>query len=239
MTSVNQAVQRAMRSNPYHQMAREGLAKLDMLCSKVDQAVQDQREIAARRHLQDYTYTGVDQDSSIQYPGVAGTFASYQVPQNMGMCIMRIAAYSEPEDILRFYRGTPAPQNIIERLVTQADGFVITSISNKLYITPGTRIVIQSSKGATAFHVNFEIERMPLYMKAMSSNEIENELAGTPVTTGPDAPWPAVGELVEPQVERHMNPISEPPDEQPDVNQQDAQRQLIPDANAHLPGAHV
>jgi hypothetical protein len=230
---------KAQRANPYAKMAETALGHMEHIRNCIDQQVTEQRQVQAIRRQADCTFIGADQDPTVTYPQ-AGTYAVFRVPNNMSWKCMRVAVASSANDILYMYRGTPQPQNIVERMECKADGFFVDSFSNDLYMAGGTLIIVQSSLAANAFHVNIEIERMVPYMEPVSSHELHDELMQTPHdNTGADHDYASV-DIVEPQVERHMDAAIEAPDEQPDSSAiQHAERQLLPDPNLHLPAAHT
>lgn len=227
------------KANPYHDMATQALSHMEDIRDKIDKAVSIQRQVQAIRRQADCTFVGADRDASLTFQPT-GTYAAFKVPNNMSWKCMRVAVGSVANDILYMYRGSPQPQNIVERMGCAADGFFVDSFSNDLYMAAGTIIIVQSSLSAEQFHVNLEIERMVPYMEGVSSHDLHSELMQTPHDNeGADRDYHST-DIVEPQVERHLDAAIEAPEDQPEIDhEQHAEPQLLPDANAHLPGAHV
>lgn len=243
-------LERIQRENPYTQMAQQGLSSLAEVQNYIREYVEKDRQASARRHVADVTFAGMDQDSSLSFGAVAGTFAAVKVPNNQTWKCMRVAAFSEANDILYIYRGTPQPQNIVERIECKADGFYVSNFANFLYMAAGALMIVQSSKAFVGFHVNLEIERMVPYQFPIQADHLLEEdanqtphhadEAGYGTGTDPDAMVENVAEG------RHFNPAAEEPDEQPDISEQDATTggsfveagqpgQLLPDVSAHMP----
>jgi hypothetical protein len=230
---------RITKHNPYNQQVTEAMGHLATMRACVEKMVQEQRQVQALRRMVDCTFVGADSDASLQF-NPAGTYAVFQVPKNMSWKCMRVAVASVANDIVYIYRGAPNPQNLVERAQCLADGFYVDSFSNDLYMAPGTLVICQSSLAAQ-FHVNLEIERNVPYMQGIPADDLlEDELVQTPHDNeGADRDFHSI-DIVEPEVARHENTTGEPPDENPHESyEQHAERQLLPDPNAHLPGAHV
>jgi hypothetical protein len=250
MPAANQRqgiLERIQRQSPYHDMAAQGLASLEDVQRYIRAFVEKDRQASARRHVADITFAGLDQDPSQSFSGIAGTFGVIKVPNNQTWKCMRVAAFSEANDILYIYRGTPQPQNIVERLVCGADGFYVSNFANFLYMAAGSLMIVQSSKAFVGFHVNLEIERMVPYMLPVAADDLlEDDMNQTPHDHGIDYDWPSVDPIEATAPERHMNAAEEDPADQPDISQQDATvagsqveagqpGQLLPDVSAHLP----
>lgn len=227
------------RHNPYQQHLDTAMEHLGSMRDNIERMVSEQRQVAAIRRQADVTFIGADVDTSLTFVP-AGTYAVIRVPNNMSWKCMRVAVSSVANDILYMYRGAPEPQNIVEKMTCGADGFYVDSFSNDLYMAGGTSIIIQSSLLSNSFHVNLEIERMVPYMQPIGADELHDELVQTPHDNeGADRDFHSV-DIVEPEVDRHMDPVTEPVEEAPDHDpRQHAERQLLPDPSAHLPGAHV
>ena len=223
------------RHNPYSAMMDEGMGHLRSMRQAIEHAVAQQRQVSALRRAADVTFVGADSDTSLTFVP-AGTYAVIRVPTNMSWKCMRAAVSSAANDILYMYRGAPEPQNIVERMTCGADGFYVDSFSNDLYMAAASTIIVQSSLAAQ-FHVNLEIERMVPYMQPVSAAELHDELVQTPHDNyGADRDYPS-RDIVEPEVERHIEQIDAPAEVEP--KEADPPRQLLPDPSAHLPGAHV
>lgn len=245
-------IERIQRTNSgYGAMAQEGLDSLAEVQKLIRAYVEKDRQASARRHVADITFAGMDQDTSLSFGAVAGTFAAIKVPNNQTWKCMRVAAFSEANDILYIYRGAPQPQNIVERIVCGADGFYVSNFANFLYMAAGALMIVQSSKAFAGFHVNLEIERMvPYQLPVAAQGLLEEDMVQTPEHTaldggyGPGTDPDAMLEVTEEG--RHFNGAEEAPADQPDISEQDATTagseaetaqpgQLLPDVSAHLP----